>query len=146
MATRAPIPPPHLLDVEALSRRFKLPVADLNLVSAHAVALVPERWARRFNVVPLSATEHELTIATSDPLDVDCERTLGFATGRHVRLALAHAGDIAQRIEELYRGEGPAREPESLLDVQHLNKDVEAAPPAPSIKRCVTRCSHRRNA
>ena len=38
-----------------------------------------------------SATEHELLIATADPLDVDCERTLGFATGRHVRLALADA-------------------------------------------------------
>jgi len=131
MATRAPIPPPGMIDLDALARRFKLPVADLGSASSHAVALVPERWARRFHIVPLSTTEQELVVATADPLDVDCERTLAFATGRHVRLALASPEDIAQRIDELYRGEGPTREPESMLEIQHLNKEVEAAPPIP---------------
>src|SRR4029078_5598101 len=133
MASRSPIPTSHPtpVDVEVLSRRFRLPIADLSLASQQAVDLVPEKWARRFHIVPLSATAQELLIATADPLDVDCERTLGFATGRHVRLALADAGDIAQRIDELYRGEGPTREPESMLEVQHLNKEVEAAPPIP---------------
>src|SRR5438552_2806780 len=100
MATRAPIPPPPSADIHALGQRFRLPIADLTQASAQAVALVPERWARRFHVVPLSATEHELVIATADPLDVDCERTLGFATGRHVRLALADSDEIERRIEE----------------------------------------------
>src|SRR5512143_809275 len=129
MATRAPIPPPNTLDLDALARRFRLPIADLSSASSHAVALVPERWARRFHIVPLSATEHELVVATADPLDFDCERTLAFATGRHVRMALASTDDIARRIEDLYRGEGTTREPEVMLDVQHLNKEVETAPP-----------------
>ena len=129
MATRAPIPPPNTLDLDALARRFRLPIADLSSASSHAVALVPERWARRFHIVPLSATEHELLVATADPLDFDCERTLAFATGRHVRMALASTDDIARRIEDLYRGEGTTREPEVMLDVQHLNKEVETAPP-----------------
>jgi hypothetical protein len=131
MATRAPIPPPNTLDLDALARRFRLPIADLSSASSHAVALVPERWARRFHIVPLSATEHELLVATADPLDFDCERTLAFATGRHVRMALASTDDIARRIEDLYRGEGTTREPEAMLEVQHLNKEVEAAPPIP---------------
>lgn len=131
MASHAPIPPPVPLEIDALARRFRLPIADLTTASAHAVSLVPEKWARRFHVVPLSATEQELFVATADPLDVDCERTLAFATGRHVRLALATAGEIAQRLEELYRGESQPSEPETLLEVQHLNKEVEGAPPAP---------------
>src|SRR6476469_7585797 len=101
MTTRAPIPAPAKADLESLARRFRLPLADLTRATAQAVSLVPERWARQFQVVPLSASEHELVIATADPLDVDCERTLGFATGRRVRLELADSDAIAERIEDV---------------------------------------------
>ena len=43
----------------------------------------------------------------------------------------ANTDDIAQRIDELYRGEGSTREPEAMMEVQHLNKEVEGAPPIP---------------
>ena len=119
------------MDVNSLARRFRLPIADLGRASTHAVSIVPEKWARRFHVVPLSATEDEILIATADPLDVDCERTLAFATGRHVRLAVADAGEIERRIEELYRNESPVGEPERVVDIQHLGRDVEGAPLAP---------------
>jgi type II secretory ATPase GspE/PulE/Tfp pilus assembly ATPase PilB-like protein len=131
MAIRAPTPAMHPdhTDLGVLSRRYRLPIADLSLASAQAVALVPEKWARRFHIVPLVASAHELVIATADPLDVDCERTLGFATGRNVRLALADSQEIAHRIEEVYRGDGSAREPEAAVDVQHLdNRDESALP------------------
>jgi len=125
------VPAPQPVDVTSLARRFRLPIADLSRTSAHAVSIVPEKWARRFNVLPLSATEQELLIATSDPLDVDCERTLGFATGRHVRLAVADAEEIGRRIDEVYRSEAPLGEPEQVLEVQHLGRDVEGAPVTP---------------
>ncbi|MDB4878051.1 MAG: type secretion system protein [Gemmatimonadetes bacterium] len=70
-------------------------------------------------------------IATADPLDVDCERTLGFATGRHVKLAIADSEEIARRIEEVYRGDTGPREHDALLEVQHLDDDEEGAPPSP---------------
>ena len=129
MASRAQVPLAPALDLESLARRFRLPIADLNLAAAHAVALVPERWARRFHVVPLSATEHELVIATADPLDVDCERTLAFATGREVRLALADSDAIGRRIDDLYRGDMTVRESPAAVEVQHLRAGDEAAPP-----------------
>ena len=128
MASRAPIPHPNPVELDALARRFRLPIADLASASAQAVALVPERWARRFHVVPLAVTEQEIVIATANPLDVDCERTLAFATGRRVRLALADSDDIAHRLEEVYRGDGAAHEPERAVDVQHLDNKHEAAP------------------
>jgi type II secretory ATPase GspE/PulE/Tfp pilus assembly ATPase PilB-like protein/8-oxo-dGTP pyrophosphatase MutT (NUDIX family) len=129
MSTRAPLPPPHVVDLDALARRFRLPKADLSLATAQAVALVPEKWARRFHVVPLSATSNELTIATADPLDVDCERTLGFATGRHILLALAEPDAISRRIDEVYGGDEPAPESESAIEVQHIdNRDDSTLP------------------
>lgn len=128
MSTRAPILPPPLADLSSLSRRFRLPIADLSTATAQAIALVPEKWARRFHVVPLTASENELTIATSDPLDVDCERTLAFATGRDIRLALADSDEIARRIEEVYRTDSGSHEPESAVDVQHLDNRDDSAP------------------
>jgi hypothetical protein len=127
------VPSPSSLahDLESLARRYRLPVADLTIATAHAVSLVPERWARRFHVVPLSATEHELVVATADPLDVECERSLAFATGRHVRLALANVDQIARRIDELYTSENGAVEPEAIIEIQHLRAGDESAPPTP---------------
>jgi len=125
------LPAPQPVDVNSLARRFRLPIADLSRASGHAVSIVPEKWARRFHVLPLSATEHEILIATADPLDVDCERTLAFATGRQVRLAVADADAIGRRIDELYRPESSGDEPDQAVEVQHLGRDIEGAPVAP---------------
>src|ERR1043166_2263932 len=130
MISHAPVPTPEPRDLPALAQRFRLPIADLAAATPQAVALLPERWARRFHVVPVTASASELTIAASDPLDLDCERTLGFATGRHVRLALAPADDIARRLDELYGDGWSAKEHEAVQEVEHIDKDSETAPPS----------------
>src|SRR5512142_1529226 len=89
-------------DLLATAARLRLPLADFSQVSAQALELVTERWARRFNVVPLSATDDRLIVATADPFDIDCERTLAFATGRSVHMALADADEIAAHIDDFY--------------------------------------------
>jgi len=124
-------PTPIALDLETLATRFRLPIADLNRATEQAIALVPEKWARRFHVLPLSATEHELVIATADPLDVDCERTLGFATGRRIRLAIATAPAIARRIDEVYQNDAITRVSEPAVEVEHLRGESDSAPPIP---------------
>jgi type II secretory ATPase GspE/PulE/Tfp pilus assembly ATPase PilB-like protein/8-oxo-dGTP pyrophosphatase MutT (NUDIX family) len=129
MSPRAPVPPPSTVDIADLARRFRLPLADLSSATASAVQLVPERWARHFRIVPLTASDHELAIATSDPLDIECERTLAFATGRNIRLALANASAIDERVDELYGAVESAPKPEAVVDVQHLNTEQESAPP-----------------
>src|SRR5213075_2229361 len=112
--------------VALAASRFGVPVADVARGSANARALLPERWARRFRVLPLRAEDGALEVATSDPLNLDCERALGFATGRAIRFALASPATIARALDAAYREEqGSPR-----LDVQHLSADVETAPPA----------------
>jgi type II secretory ATPase GspE/PulE/Tfp pilus assembly ATPase PilB-like protein/8-oxo-dGTP pyrophosphatase MutT (NUDIX family) len=117
--------------VAAAADQLHLPVADLSRVSPRASHLVAERWTRRFNVLPLAATETWIEVATADPFDLDCERTLAFATGRAVRFALASPAHIAARLDDLYRGDRGAERADSAeeaVDVQHLGVDAEVAP------------------
>jgi type II secretory ATPase GspE/PulE/Tfp pilus assembly ATPase PilB-like protein len=93
----------------ALSKRFRMNVANLSLVSRQARELVPEQLARRYRVLPLQISDSILDVATADPYDLDCERTLAFALGRTVRLSLASPTRILERLDEVYR-------PENVID------------------------------
>src|SRR5947199_8621580 len=88
--------------VRQIARHFRLPVADLSSISARALELIPERWARRFGVLPLTIDDHALVVATSNPCDLDCERALAFAAARPVRFAVASASALATRIDDAY--------------------------------------------
>ena len=114
--------------VALAARQFGLPVADLREASASARAMLPERWARRYRVLPLRVTAGALEVATADPLNLDCERAISFATGRPVRLTLASPNALGRALDAAYRDE-PS--PLNRVDLQHLSADVEAAPIGP---------------
>jgi type II secretory ATPase GspE/PulE/Tfp pilus assembly ATPase PilB-like protein/8-oxo-dGTP pyrophosphatase MutT (NUDIX family) len=86
----------------ALSKRARVEIASDLLVSSEARELVPERLARRFRILPISVSGTSLRIATSNPYDLDCEKTLEFATSRKLRMSLAPPAEIERRIEEVY--------------------------------------------
>jgi type II secretory ATPase GspE/PulE/Tfp pilus assembly ATPase PilB-like protein/8-oxo-dGTP pyrophosphatase MutT (NUDIX family) len=86
----------------AVARRTRLRVANGLVVTSQAKERVPERLARRFKVLPLSLSDSTLEIATANPYDLDCERTLAFASGRTIRMSLASPVRIAERLEEVY--------------------------------------------
>ncbi len=88
--------------LEALSTRTRVRIATDLLVSSQARDKVSERLARRFGILPLAVSESTLDIATSNPYDLDCEKTLAFATARTVRMYLAPPDRIQERIEEVY--------------------------------------------
>lgn len=112
----------------ALSARFRMKVADLSLVSERAREAVPESLARKYRIVPLQVTDSVLDIATADPHDLDCERTLGFATGRSIRMHLAAPSHLIERIDELYRPESAV---EKFLDGM-TQYDVESITDEPA--------------
>jgi type II secretory ATPase GspE/PulE/Tfp pilus assembly ATPase PilB-like protein/8-oxo-dGTP pyrophosphatase MutT (NUDIX family) len=85
-----------------VSRRAHTRIADDLFVSPGALEIVPESLARRYHILPLDASASRLEIATSNPYDADCERTLGFWSGRAVGMSLAPPMIIAERIEEAY--------------------------------------------
>ncbi|MBI3983406.1 MAG: Flp pilus assembly complex ATPase component TadA [Gemmatimonadetes bacterium] len=95
--------------VSALATRFRLKLADLTQSDRHARELVTEQVARRYRVLPLRVTDSYLEIAAANPFDLDCEKTLAFATGREVRVNLASPAKIQEKIDEFYR-------PENVID------------------------------
>ncbi|HMH25181.1 MAG TPA: ATPase, T2SS/T4P/T4SS family, partial [Gemmatimonadaceae bacterium] len=101
----------HIL--EALSVRARVGIANGLLVSSQARDKVTEWLARRFEILPLSVSDSILDIATSNPYDIDCEKTLAFATGRTVRMSLAPPSRILERIEEVY---APVERVSKILD------------------------------
>ena len=116
--------------VAAAARSLRMRVADLAHPSAAALALLSERWARRFSVLPLSVTRDTLLLATANPYDLECERTIAFATERRVELALASPAALERAIARAYRHDVAGRAPERVLEVQHLTAEAEAAPPS----------------
>ncbi len=117
--------------VKAVATRFRMRVADISSVSQQARELVPEALARKFRVLPLAISDSILDIATSDPLDLDCERTLAFALGRQVRMSIAPPRKIVDRIEEVYRPENVIEKilekVEGTYDVETVDETVEEA-------------------
>jgi type II secretory ATPase GspE/PulE/Tfp pilus assembly ATPase PilB-like protein/8-oxo-dGTP pyrophosphatase MutT (NUDIX family) len=107
---------------------LRISVADLRDGTSQARTLLPERWARRYRVLPLRAADGAIEVATADPVNLDCERALSFATGRSVRLSLASPLSLTRALDAAYRDE-PS--PAVRLDVQHLGVDVEVAPTGP---------------
>ena len=117
--------------VQAIASRFHMKVADVTAVSQQARELVPETLARRYRMLPLSISDSTIEIATSNPLDLDCERTLAFALGRTVRMAIASPKRIADRIEELYRPEDMfdkiLENVQGSYDIENLSETADEA-------------------
>jgi type II secretory ATPase GspE/PulE/Tfp pilus assembly ATPase PilB-like protein/8-oxo-dGTP pyrophosphatase MutT (NUDIX family) len=99
--------------IEVLSVRTRVGIANGLLVSSQARDKVTEWLARRFEILPLAVSDSILDIATSNPYDIDCEKTLAFATGRTVRMSLAPPSRILERIEEVY---APVERVSKILD------------------------------
>ncbi len=127
-------------DVQASGRRHPAPVpisgssappaADFTRVDPRAVALLAERWARRHGVLPVTIERGTLLVATSDPLDLDAERAVAFATGQRVRWVVAPADEIARQIDRWYAESSSASRRDAAtppVEVQHLAFSTEAA-------------------
>jgi type IV pilus assembly protein PilB len=72
-----------------IAPQFGLGVAELDRTDPRALALLPERLARRYHVFPLREDDRTIYVATADPSDIEVEHAIGFASGRHPVFALA---------------------------------------------------------
>ena len=104
--------------------------ADFTRVDPRAVALLAERWARRHGVLPIALEHGTLLVATNDPLDLDAERAVAFATGRRVRWVYASAAELAEQLDRWYMEPHAAHRREPLsppVEVEHLAFGSESA-------------------
>ena len=91
--------------IQTLSDKFRVKPADLTKADPRAITLLSEALARKHRVLPISANDRSITLATADPHDVGLEETLRFVTGRRVTLEVAPPEVIENRIDEAYRPE-----------------------------------------
>lgn len=102
-----------------VAAHFRLQAAELGSAENRVLKLVPEDLARRFGVFPLREDDRHLVVATSNPMDLDAEKALGFASGRTPLFEVAPPDEIESEIEAGY---SPERVLESL--VSSVDPDV----------------------
>jgi type IV pilus assembly protein PilB len=91
--------------VQALAAYFRLKPADLSQVDPRAALLVPESVARKHQVLPFSADDRRIQLATADPRDLNAEQAIGFMTGREVVFLVAPPEQVQEAIDAVYRPE-----------------------------------------
>ncbi|HTR22179.1 MAG TPA: ATPase, T2SS/T4P/T4SS family [Gemmatimonadales bacterium] len=106
--------------LEQLSLRSGIRVADPSLIDPTGREAVDEALARRYRVLPVRATDTYLEVATANPLDIDMEKALAFATGREIRFLLLPPAKILEKLDEIYR-------PEKSLDKLLEGMDMESS-------------------
>jgi len=106
--------------------------ADFSHVDPAAVALLAERWARRYGVIPVREEDGALLVATSDALDFDAERAIAFATGRRVRWVESSQDEIQAQLARWYADGQRAELSAPPVEVQHIGFVAGHSPRAPN--------------
>lgn len=89
-----------------LARQLGVPFFDLNnlTIDAKAVALLPEVQARRYRALAVHQSEHEVTVAMSDPADLSAlDAIANLLRPREMKLAVAREGQLLDYFDRLYR-------------------------------------------
>ena len=68
-----------------------------------SVALIPEDVARRYLVLPLSRTEDRLTVAMTDPTDLQVLQNLASKTGYTIDPVITTEEDLQEHVDRAYR-------------------------------------------
>jgi len=95
-----------------------LAAAELDNVDARALAFIPERIARQYQVFPLEEDKRALVVATADPTNIDLEQAVGFAAGRRIQLRLASPNAIAAAQLQAYGTDAVIEQLLSSVDEQ----------------------------
>ena len=75
--------------------------------------VIPEKFIRATGLLPLAAEGRRLTLAVTDPLDLEAVEALAYSTGYEIELRLATPAQFAKAWSTLY---GAQREGVSLVD------------------------------
>ncbi len=87
---------------------FKLAVANLDGVTAEALAIIPEKLARKLGALPLRVDGKTLVIAVTDPSSMEIEQQIGFITRQRLVMEIAPPADIRGGLDWHY---GPSSGP-----------------------------------
>lgn len=95
---------PEINILSALAERMGLPLIEGNIFisDTEVIKLVPEKIARKHNIIPVKIENGRLVIALRDPTNMEIELDVKAASGREVAYALATEKAIQDAIEKYY--------------------------------------------
>lgn len=108
--------------LKGLSEQLGVPAAtvdDLRKIPEEVLSLLSDKLARRCRAVPFRVEGSRLDLAMLDARNLACQDEIAFATGKRVKIHVAHELRILEALERYYREESPSRL--SLL-VERLNR------------------------
>lgn len=102
--------------MRALAKTHRLPYVDLDSLNIpeRIIELMPESVARENAVLPLMVEDGSLTVAMSNPADVDTMEKLRFILNRDIRVALTSRSKILEFINKMY-GQVEGESADSIL-------------------------------
>ncbi|MFC1542796.1 GspE/PulE family protein [Pseudomonadota bacterium] len=94
--------------VSSLAKKFSMPFVDLDEYTLNplVVAEIDSDILVRFQVIPIASDEHTLTLAASDPMDIEGFDTIRFQTKKRITEVLATPSQIRQLLERELASEG----------------------------------------
>ena len=133
---------PEINILSALAERMGYPLIEGNIFieDGDIIKMVPEKIARKHNIIPLKMDKGRLLVAVRDPTNMEVELDVKAASGKDVAYALATADSIKNAIEKYYANitaqkiaEGVDSEAEDLEKQQQqqaaeLDSRVDSAP------------------
>jgi hypothetical protein len=98
--------------LKALAEHLGVPAVnldDLRGIPEEVLALVPDKLARRCRAVPFRLEGSRLDLAMMDGRNLACQDEIAFATGKRVKVHVAHELRILEALEKYYKEECPSR-------------------------------------
>ena len=96
-----------------IAKQFRTPWANLfePEIPETILKVINKDMAKKYNVVPVKKETGGLVVAMSDPLDIEVIDALRFATGFHIKPALALESELRDAIRKYYDHEEVVRKP-----------------------------------
>src|SRR5689334_6728620 len=113
---------------QAKAAHFGAEVVDLNAakITDEVIATIPRHIARKYRVVPVYKHENSLTVAISDPSDLDTIDSLTHLLHMDVTLQVASEADIEAALGKYYAergGGGIASDPRYKEAIEDLTRE-----------------------
>jgi type IV pilus assembly protein PilB len=81
-----------------------------NEIAPEILRLIPGGLARLHRALPIAMSDHTLSVALVDPLDLRAAEDLRFALGKDVHVVVAPAGEVEERINRYYGSDSSSME------------------------------------